>query len=194
MTFISRLVAMSLLLVSTAIAVPIHGPHQHGTLAVALIKEDSFLTFRMVIPSQDLLGFEDSPKKPEQKKKLNDQYAKLYKEEALSKLFKFMPADACWAYSADMDSEMLDYHEHTEEEEEKINTKDVHSVGDDKGHSDFELIYTFECDEIESLKITFHEVFPSIRKVDFYGKGEFEGKAIRSVQADKAVVDGSELK
>lgn len=194
MTFTSRFAALCVLSISTAIAVPLHGPHQHGTLAVALVKEDSFLTFRMVIPAQDLLGFEDSPAKPEQKKKLNDQYAKLYKEEALSKLFKFTPADTCWAYSADMDSEMLDYHEHTDDEKEKSNPKDVHNVGNAKGHSDFELIYTFECDEIESLKITFNEVFPSLRKVDFYGKGEFSGKVLRSVPANKAVIDGSELK
>lgn len=194
MTFTSRLAALFLFSISVAIAVPLHGPHQHGTLAVALIKEDSFLTFRMVVPAQDLLGFEDSPAKPEQKKKLNDQYAKLYKEEALSKLFKFTPADTCWAYSADMDSEMLDYHEHTDDQKEKSNPKDVHTVGNAKGHSDFELIYTFECDEIDRLEITFNKVFPSIRKVDFYGKGEFTGKVIRSVSADKAVVDGSELK
>ncbi|RVU84469.1 DUF2796 domain-containing protein [Leucothrix sargassi] len=194
MSFFTRLTVLFVLFISTALAVPIHGPHQHGTLAVALIKEDSFLTFRMVVPAQDLLGFEDSPVKPEQKKKLNDQYAKLYKEEALSKLFKFEPADTCWAYSADMDSEMLDYHEHPDDQESTSDPKDIHKVGDEKGHSDFELIYTFECGDIDSLQITFHEVFPSIKKVDFYGKGEFKDDAIRSVPATRAIVDGSELK
>lgn len=193
MTFISRLAALCLLTISAAMAVPIHGPHEHGTLSVALIKEDSFLTFRMVIPAQDLLGFESSPSKPEQKKILNDQYAKLYKEESLSKLFKFTPAETCWAYSADMDSEMLDYHEH-DAEKKKYDPKDVHEVGDEKGHSDFELIYTFECGDIDILQITFHEVFPSITTVNFYGEDKLEGKPIRSVDADDAVVDGNELK
>jgi len=194
MTFISRLAAIYVLLVSTAIAVPLHGPHEHGTLSVALIKEDTFLTFRIVATGEDLLGFEDSPKTPEKKKILSDQYAKLYKEESLSKLFKFMPADTCWAYSADMDSEMLDYHEHENSEaEKKSDPKDVHEVGGADGHTDFELVYTFECGDIEILQITFHEVFPSIKKVNFYGGGEVEGEVVRSVPADEAVIDGSAL-
>lgn len=194
MTFISRLAALFVLPISIATAIPLHGPHEHGTLSVAMGKEDSFLTFKMVVPAQDLVGFEDSPNTEEKKERLNTEYAKLYKEEALFKLFKFTPADACWAYGADMDSEMFDYHEHSEDEKEKASdAKDVHKVGDADGHSDFELIYTFECEKIDLLQITFHEVFPSIKKVEFYGKGNFEGEVLRSVAADEAFLDGSEL-
>ena len=193
MKFLSKL-AILLLPIPMAMAAPLHGPHQHGTLAVALSKEDAFLTFKMVIPSQDLLGFEDSPKLPAQKKKLNDQYAKLYQENGLPKLFQFSPAEACSPYSSNMESDMLTYHEHDDSSTKSEGGDDTHTVGDAKGHSDFELTYVFECDPVERLQISFSDVFPSIRKVDFYGKGELDGKVLRSVDASKAVVSGEDLK
>ena len=193
MKLLSKL-AILLLPVPLAMAAPIHGPHQHGTLAVAVTKEDSFLTFKMVIPSQDILGFEDSPKLPEQKKKLNDQYAKLYQENGIPKLFQFAPADACAPYSSNMLSDMLTYHEHDDATTKSEGGDDTHAVGDEKGHSDFELTYVFECDAIDRLQITFNDVFPSIKKVDFYGKGELSGKVLRSTDASKAVVSGDDLK
>ena len=194
MTFTSRFAVLWLFVISTAIAVPLHAPHKPGTMAVALVKEDNFLTFVMAVTSQDLLGFEGSPAKLEQKEKLAEQYAKLYKEESLSKLFKFLPADACWPYSADMESEMLDYHEHPDDREQKSDPKDIHKVGDEEGRSDFELRYTFVCDKtVDVLQMTFHEVFPSIQQVDFYGKGELSGDVLSSVPADEAFVVGKEL-
>ena len=129
-----------------------------------------------------------------EKKKLNDQYAKLYQEKGIPKLFQFVPADACFPYSSNMDSDMLTYHEHDDEETKSEGSEDTHSVGDEKGHSDFELTYVFECDPIERLQITFNDVFPSIKKVDFYGKGELSGKVLRSIDASKAVVSGDDLK
>jgi hypothetical protein len=183
-----------LVLSTVATAAPLHGPHEHGTLSVALIKEDSFLTFKIVVTGEDLLGFEDSPNTPEKKQKLKEQYEKLYKEESLSKLFRFLPAETCWAYSADMDSEILDYHEHEDDAAvKKYDPKDIHEVKGENGHADFELMYTFECDDIEILQITFHEVFPSINKVNFYGRGEVDGEILRSVPADEAIIPGSEL-
>lgn len=185
--------ALLMIPASLALAIPIHGPHQHGTLAVAVTKQDDFLTFKMVVPSQDILGFEDSPKLPEQKKKLSDQYAKLYKEEGLKHLFKFEPADACFPYSANMESDMLTYHEHENPLIPSDGVDDTHKVGDEKGHSDFELSYVFECDPIEQFQITFHDVFPSIKRVDFYGKGELKGDVLLSVEAEKAVISGEAL-
>ncbi|PID46251.1 MAG: hypothetical protein CSB47_04815 [Proteobacteria bacterium] len=193
MKLLSVLAAL-LLPVSTAMATPIPGPHQHGTLAVAVVKEDSFLTFKMVATSQDILGFEGSPKRPEQKKKLNEQYERLYKEEALRWLFQFVPVDACAPYSSNMDSDMLAYHEHDDPNTKSEGADDVHAVGDDNGHSDFELTYVFECDPVDRLQISFSDVFPSIKKVDFYGKGEFKGNVLRSVDASQAIISGEDLK
>lgn len=183
-----------LLVMPSVMAKPIHGPHQHGTMAVAVTKSGDFLTFKMVIPSQDLLGFEDSPKKPEQKKVLNDQYAKLYKEEGLAKLFQFEPAQACFPYSSNMESDMLTYHEHDDADAKSEGGNDTHAVGDAKGHSDFELTYVFECEPVERLQISFSDVFPDIKKVDFYGKGGFDGDVLRSVDASKVVIAGEDLK
>ena len=193
MKLLSKL-AILLLPIPMAMAAPIHGPHKHGTLAVAVSKENAFLTFKMVVPSQDLLGFEGSPKTPAQKKKVSDQYAKLYKEEGIPKLFQFAPADACFPYSSNMESDMLDYHEHDDKTTKSESADDTHVVGNAKGHSDFELTYVFECDPVERLQISFSDVFPSIRKVDFYGKGELKGKVLRSTAADKAIVSGADLK
>ena len=184
-----------LLLPTAAMAIPIHGPHEHGTMSVAVTKEDAFIAFKIVIPSQDILGFEGSPTTAEQKKTLRDQYAKMYQEENLPKLFQFAPADACFPYSSNMESDMLTYHEHDDEEHAKAAHKDdkegddaTHSVGNAEGHSDFALTYVFECDPVEALQVSFDTVFPSIKKVDFYGKGELTGEILRSVESSKAVV------
>lgn len=193
MKLLSKL-AIFLLPISMAIAAPIHGPHEHGTLAVAVSKQDEFLILKMVVPSQDLLGFEGSPTSAKQKKKISDQYAKLYKEEVLSKLFQFSPAEACFPYSSNMESDMLTYHEHDgEDENESEGHDDTHSVGDKDGHSDFELTYVFECDSVDLLQISFADVFPSIKKVDFYAKGELKGEAVRSTEAEMAFVSAEDL-
>lgn len=187
--------AFFLLPISMVVAVPLHGPHEHGTLAVAVSKQDAFLSLKMVITSQDLLGFEGSPKSDRQKKQVSDQYAKLYKEESLPNLFQFFPAEACFPYSSNMESDMLTYHEHAEEgDDTSADHDDTHSVGDEDGHSDFELTYVFECDDVEILQISFSNVFPSINKVDFYGKGELKGDVVRSTEASMAFVSAEDLK
>jgi len=192
MKLILRL-ALLLLPAPLVMAEALHGPHEHGTLSVAVTKQDAFLSFTMVASSQDIVGFEGSPKSAQQKKTLTEQYAKLYKEENLSALFRFEPAGACYPYSSNMESDMLTYHEHDDKATASEGPKDTHKVGDAKGHSDFELNYVFECDPVKRLQISFSEVFPSIKKVDFYGKGVVSGKVLRSVDASKAVVSGEDL-
>ena len=190
MKLVTLLVAM--LLISPIMAGPLQGPHKHGSLEVAIIQEDGFLIFKIVMPSKDLLGFEGSPKTKKKKAMISKQYEKLYKEEALPKLFKFVPANACKPFSADMYSDMLDYHEHDDiKDAVSKDAKDVHSVGDKNGHSDFFLNYTFECDTVELIQLTFHEVFPSIKRVNFYAEGEVKGKVVASSNATEAIVAGA---
>jgi len=186
---ISVLIAM--LLTTSAVAGPLQGPHTHGSLGVAVVHEDEFLIFKMVVPSVDIVGFEDSPKTEKKKEMVSKQYEKLYKEEALPNLFKFSPADACKPYSADMNSDMLDYHEHDEAKDAvSTDAKDVHAVGDKDGHSDFLLNYAFKCKDVDLIQITFHEVFPSIKRVNFYGSGEVKGEIVASSEAEDAVISG----
>lgn len=183
----------AMVLTSSAMAGPLQGPHEHGSLEVAIIDEGDYLIFKMVMASVDLLGFEDSPKTDKKKAMITQQYKKLYKEEALPDLFKFKPADACKPFSANMYSDMLDYHEHDDPAEAiSIDAKDVHAVGDKDGHSDFFLDYTFSCDQVELIQITFNDVFPSIKKVNFYAEGEIKGKPIATADASEAIVAGAQ--
>lgn len=191
MKLINLLIA--LLLTTSVAAGPLQGPHKHGSLQTAIINEEGFLIFKIVMTSKDLLGFEGSPKSKKKKKMVAKQYAKLHKEDALPKLFKFVPADACKPFSADMYSDMLDYHEHDDPKDRvSKGPQDVHSVGDKNGHSDFFLIYTFECDNVELIQMTFHEVFPSIKRINFYGDGEAKGKVVATVKAKDAIVSGGQ--
>jgi len=85
----------------------------------------------------------------------------------------------------------LDYHEHDDiKDAVSTGAKDVHSVGDKNGHSDFFLNYTFECNSVDLIQITFHEVFPSIKRVNFYGGGEVKGKVVATAEAQDAIVSG----
>ena len=68
--------------------------------------------------------------------------------------------------------------------------QDVHSVGDENGQSDFLLSYVFKCSKVELIQITFQEVFPSIKKVNYYGGGELTGDVILSVDAEEAFSEG----
>ncbi len=184
---------ITLLLTTSVMAGPLQGPHKHGSLEVAIINEEGFLIFKIVMPSKDLLGFEGSPKTKKKKEMIAKQYAKLYEEKALPKLFKFVPAGACKPFSADMYSDMLDYHEHSDPKDRvSKGPQDVHSVGDKNGHSDFFLNYTFECDKVDLIQITFHEVFPSIKRVNFYGEGEAQGKVVATVKAKDAIISGKQ--
>ena len=164
-----------------ATAGSLQAPHKHGSLEVAITNSNEFLIFKMAIPSQDLLGFEDSPTTSVKKERIIEQYEKLYKEEALPNLFKFIPAEACKPQSADMLSDMLEYHEHDD-------IKDA--VEDEQGHSDFLLSYVFKCGKVDLVQITFHEVFPSIERVNYYADGDLNGEAVASVEAEDAVSAG----
>jgi len=180
-----------MLLTTSVVAGPLQGPHEHGSLEVAITQKEGFIIFKIVVPSKDLLGFENSPKTDKKKEMVTKQYEKLYKEEELTKLFRFVPAGSCKPYSADMYSDMLDYHEHDDIKDMiSIDAKDVHSVGDENGHSDFLLNYTFECDSVDQIQITFHEVFPSIKRVNFYGEGEVKGKVVATAKAKEAIISG----
>ena len=196
MKFFTGLAAVVLpLSMNVASAEALHGPHEHGTMAVAVTKQDSLLTFKMVIPSIDLLGFEDSPEAVERQQWLNMQYEKMYQESALPALFKFTPAGACVPQSSNMESDMLTYHQHETADSDHGSEDDgAHSVGDADGHSDFELIYVYDCsDKLESVQITFAEVFPSIKTVDFYGGGELTRKIVRSSASDDAFLTSDDL-
>ena len=189
MKFISVLFIM--LLTSLAVAGPLQGPHKHGSLEVAITNDRDYLIFKMLMPSEDLLGFEDSPTTMEKKEKVSLQYEKLYQEAALPALFKFMPAGACEPQGADMVSDMLDYHEHDDiKDAVSTDAGDVHSVGNEEGHSDFLLNYVFKCSKVDLIQITFHEVFPSIKRVNYYGGGDFNGEVVLSVDAAEAFSEG----
>ena len=180
-----------MLFTSQLVAGPLQGPHQHGSLEVAIINDRDFLIFKMLMPSEDLLGFEDSPTTMEKKEKVSSQYEKLYQEAALPALFKFIPAGACEPQAADMVSDMLDYHEHDDiKDAVSTDARDVHSVGDDEGHSDFLLNYVFKCKKVDLIQITFHEVFPSIKRVNYYGGGELKGEPVLSIDAAEAFSEG----
>ena len=181
-----------MLLTLPAVAGTLQGPHEHGSLEVSVTRDNEFLIFKILMPSQDLLGFEGSPKSAAQKETVIKQYEKLYQEEAVPDLFSFFPASSCKPYSANMSSDMLDYHEHDDVEDDKPkDDKDVHSVGDKDGHSDFLLNYVFQCDKVELIQITFHKVFPGIKRVNYYGGGELKGDVVASVEAEDAVISGS---
>ena len=196
MKFLSGLAALVLPLTLSAVsAQSLHGPHEHGTMAVAVTKQDSMITFTMAVPSIDLLGFEDSPEGVERQQWLNMQYEKLYQESALPALFKITPAGACAPHSSHMESDMLTYHTHDEDGHQHADEDDgAHKVGDADGHSDFELTYVYDClDTLESIQITFADVFPTIKTVDFYGGGDFSGKVVRSSAADDAILTSDDL-
>ena len=189
MRLITLVIAMTIATLS--VAAPLHGPHKHGSLGVAVVHDSDYLAFKIIITSQDLLGFEDSPQTDKKKEMVRQQYEKLYQEETLSNLFKFVPADACKPSRADMDSDMLDYHEHDDiKDAVSTDERDVHSVGDEDGHSDFLLNYMFKCSKVELVQITFHEVFPSIKQVDFYADGEVEGEPVVNFDAEDATIPG----
>jgi len=183
------MIFLVMLFITPAMAGPLQGPHKHGTLEVAIAQDDEFVVIKMLMPSKDLLGFEDSPTSMKKKERVTEQYEKLYKEESIPKLFKFVPADSCKPHAADMLSDMLDYHEH-DEIKDAVSTdgKDIHSVGDKNGHSDFLLNYVFKCEKVGLIQITFHDVFPSIKRVNYYGKGEVKGDVVFSVPAEDAIV------
>ena len=172
----------------------LHGPYQPGTLAVAVSNENESVIFKIVMASEDLLDFSGTPTTKAQRDKVFNQYTRLYAEESLPKLFRFAPKEACLPEASSMQSQMLTYVAQQEDENKDSIPEEalLKKVGDAKGHSDFELIYVFNCQNLEGLMISFSEVFPKIKKVAFY-LGEIKGAPVHVVKASDAIIHSQDL-
>lgn len=194
------LITGSLFSLNAAIAEGLNGPHTHGELEVTILKTANQLVFDMVVPAQDIVGFEYAAKAEGDQITLASAEKSLYQAESLEKLFHFSPQGACIPYESFVNSDLLNYHEHPkgsetlldklaevhkEKEIEKDSPDDVHKIGKD-GHADFVLSYTFECQGVESVSLNFAKLFPSLKKINIREKS-VEGKILQTLNTSKDV-------
>ena len=123
--------------------------HQHGLGHLDLVLEDQQLVLELLIPAEDLLGFEHAPQTPEQQAQLDDLQATL---EHAEKLFALPAAAQCSLDSIKLQSPLF--------------AEPVHS-GDDADaahqHADISAHYHFSCARVErldQLEVTLFQLFP----------------------------------
>lgn len=123
--------------------------HQHGLGHLNLVLEGQHLILELLIPAEDLLGFEQAPQTPEQQVQLDDLQATLEQPE---KLFALPAAAQCSLDSMKLQSPLF--------------AEPVHS-GDDADathqHADISAHYHFSCARVESLnqlEVTLFQLFP----------------------------------
>ncbi|HIO91348.1 MAG TPA: DUF2796 domain-containing protein [Leucothrix mucor] len=189
--------AGSILSINSVLAEGLNGPHKHGTLEVSILKSSDQLVFDMVVPAQNIVGFEQAPKNDEEKKRVNAAEVALYTAENLRILFNFFPTGSCLPYESYVNSDLLNIHSHPKDDsfvsklvkDEKGKDKkekaadDVHVVGAN-GHTDFVMSYVFNCQGVSEVSLNFAKIFPSIKKINIRKKS-VEGKIITTLKTAK---------
>jgi len=193
-TLLSTIVlfAGSILSINSVLAEGLNGPHQHGTLEVSIHKSAKQLVFDMVVPAQNIVGFEHAPKTDEEKKQLKDAEYALYTAENVHVLFNFFPIRSCLPYESYINSDLLNFHTHPKKEgiitklakkEGQKTADDVHIVGKN-GHSDFVMSYVFNCQAASEVSLNFAALFPTIKHINIHKKN-ITGKVIKRLNTYK---------
>ncbi len=201
---ISTLIMGSLFFMNTAIAEGLNGPHQHGQLEMTVLKISGQVIFDMVVPAQDIVGYEYAPKSKADKEALEKAEKSLYEVDNLNVLFEFDPKESCLPFESYVNSDLLNIHTHSEKENESFISKlakenhpkkvenDVHVVGVG-GHTDFVMSYIFDCENVETVTLGFSKQFPSIEKINIRKKN-LNGEIVETFNtSDKTVIDFSKL-
>ncbi|MCK5902657.1 MAG: DUF2796 domain-containing protein [Cocleimonas sp.] len=185
----------SLLLLNGATAKGLNGPHTHGELEMTMQFTNNKLIMEMVVPAQDIVGFEDAPTTAAKKNKVKTADKSLYELKNLAVLFNFSPEHSCLPYESYINADVLNYHSHPEGDSlvqklakdqkagEAAQADDVHTVGV-KGHSDFVMTYEFDCDNVQSISLHFSDQFPTLRKINLRDKN-LNGRILQSFNANQ---------
>lgn len=202
----SALLAGSIFLASTAMAEGLNGPHKHGELNITVLKTSGQLVFDMVVPAQDIVGYEYAPKSKKEKEALIKAEKSLYEVNNINVLFNFHPKESCLPFESYVNSDLLNIHVHTDTDKEnkgfinKLAEKDhpkkakddVHTVGVG-GHTDFVMSYIFDCGNVETVTLGFVKQFPSIKTINIREKN-LEGKIVKTFNTSKkTLIDFSKL-
>ncbi len=208
-TFLTKLLLTTILisgntLFSTTSAEGLNGPHQHGELEVTVLKISGQVVFDMVVPAQDIVGYEYAPKSEDDVKALEKAERSLYEVDNLNVLFDFKPKESCLPFESYVNSDLLNIHSHPKEKDQSFISKlalkehpkktedDVHVVGVG-GHTDFVMSYVFDCEGVETVTLGFAKQFPSIKKINIREKN-LKGNIVKTFKtSSEAVIDFSEL-
>ncbi len=157
--------------------------HGHGRLNIAI--EDKTMSMELVVPGDDIVGFEHEPSTPEQKATLDKAKAKL--AHGLS-LFTPSSSGGCTQKSAKVSTEAEHGDEH-EHEHEAVGGDEKEEGGHQ--HSEFRNEYTFECaslSQITSMTFEYFKAFPNAQELDISLISP-KGQTSYEVKRDKPTLD-----
>lgn len=151
-----------------------HAAHVHGTGSMNLAVEGKLLSIDLVVPANDLVGFEHEPSDGADRAAVEKARDSLTDGGALLGV----PAAAgCTLDKVDVRSALLDGeddHDHARDKDHDDEKHDEHANGDrdEEAHSEFRAEYRFTCtkpEELTSLRPTFFEVFPQAESLKVQG-------------------------
>ncbi|TXH66276.1 MAG: DUF2796 domain-containing protein [Thiothrix sp.] len=139
-----------------------HAAHEHGAASLRLAIGTEGLEIMLESPAANLVGFEHTAQKDEDKKKLAEAKTKL---ETGAELFSINPEAVCTLKSAHIVSALLGNAEtakkeaeaHHENKSKKEHTEQEHP--EDETHHDMDVTWTFTCVKPAELKTISTKLF-----------------------------------
>ena len=157
-------------LMTTALTVPAfgyerqHSSHEHGVATMQLVIEGKTLQLKIETPAMNILGFEHEPNTAEQKNAIKQADALLKNSDNVVLLPK---AAKCQLTKVNIESSL--FHNEHEHEHEEGDSAHSDSHNEDSGHTDYDLDYQYECDNIKALQqlgITLFSHFPLFEELE----------------------------
>jgi hypothetical protein len=142
-----------------------HDAHEHGAAMLGLAQEGNTLQIELDSPAFNILGFEYAPGTAEEKETLVSAINVLNSGE---RLFSFPKSAKCSLVDSDVHSNLLE--SELDDEHEAHDDHDHDEVHDEhKGHSDLEVVWSFNClspDDLKEIEITLFSEFKNLTDLD----------------------------
>lgn len=107
-----------------------HEAHVHGSGSLNVVLAGKDLRLEMALPAFDLVGSEEAPKDPVQRRKVENQLEALKMEQ---NIFAFPAAAECRSKNIKVETELLEANHHSH-------------------HGDFDAVYEYSCNNPQALK------------------------------------------
>ena len=159
--------------------------HQHNEAQMTLNQSDEILSIFLVVPAQNIVGFESLPQTSQQKGAIRKAYRHLQKSTLLS-------VAGCQLIENEINSTLLEGAPHDDAKNSLLdnilgnNETAVPKVD----HIDFKLHYLYICNKpTTAIRFTGFDAFKNLRKVNLRAENGTLAKAIQVLTPSKSQID-----
>lgn len=159
-----------------------HGhSHSHGIGKLAVAVDGAVLTLRLVVPLDDLVGFERAPRDDKERERVRSMAATIRKTE---QMFAPTAAAGCALTSLKLASPVLDPALLGSSDSPPATTKES------SGHAELTTDISYRCKEpaqLKNLEVNLFDAFKKVRRLDVSRIGASGQKAVRLTAKARSV-------